>query len=73
MAGRPIHTFEVVRSEQLTPHMLRLVLGGPGFDTFTPNEFTDAYVKLVIVDPGVAVASLPQPLPIDSFSELPQE
>ena len=73
MAGRPIHTFEVVRSEQLTPHMLRLVLGGPGFDTFTPNEFTDAYVKLVIVDPGVDVASLPQPLTIDSFSELPQE
>ena len=73
MAGRPIHTFEVVRSEQLTPHMLRLVLGGPGFDTFTPNEFTDAYVKLVIVDPGIDVASLPQPLTIDSFSELPQE
>jgi NADPH-dependent ferric siderophore reductase len=73
VAGRPIHTFEVVRSEQLTPHMLRLVLGGPGFDTFTPNEFTDAYVKLVIVDPGIDVASLPQPLTIDSFSELPQE
>ena len=73
MAVRPIHTFEVVRSEQLTPHMLRLVLGGPGFDTFTPNEFTDAYVKLVIVDPGIDVASLPQPLTIDSFSELPQE
>jgi NADPH-dependent ferric siderophore reductase len=73
VAGRPIHTFEVVRSEQLTPHMLRLVLGGPGFDTFTPNEFTDAYVKLVIVHPGIDVASLPQPLTIDSFSELPQE
>jgi len=73
VAVRPIHTFEVVRSEQLTPHMLRLVLGGPGFDTFTPNEFTDAYVKLVIVDPGIDVASLPQPLTIDSFSELPQE
>ncbi|KXW65678.1 hypothetical protein MPHL43072_25010 [Mycolicibacterium phlei DSM 43072] len=63
----------MVRSEQLTPHMLRLVLGGPGFDTFTPNEFTDAYVKLVIVHPGIDVASLPQPLTIDSFSELPQE
>ena len=27
MAGRPIHTFEVVRTEQLTPHLIRLVLG----------------------------------------------
>ena len=47
MAGRPVHTFEVVRSEQLTPHMIRVVLGGGGFDTFTPNDFTDAYVKIV--------------------------
>lgn len=73
MAGRPIHTFDVVRTEQLTPHLLRLVLGGPGFDTFTPNEFTDAYVKIVIVDPAVDVAALPQPLTIDSFSSLPPE
>ena len=49
MAGRPVHTFEVVRSEQLTPHLVRVVLGGSGFDTFTPNDFTDAYVKFVFV------------------------
>ncbi len=73
MAGRPIHTFEVVRTERLTPHMIRLVLGGSGFDTFTPNEFTDAYVKLVIVDRGIDVAELPQPLTLDSFSSLPAE
>ncbi|MBX5486226.1 MAG: siderophore-interacting protein [Mycolicibacterium hassiacum] len=73
MAGRPIHTFEVVRREQLTPHMLRLVLGGRGFDTFTPNEYTDAYVKLVIVDPAIDVAALPQPLGIDSFADLPPQ
>ena len=51
MAGRPIHTFEVVRTDQLTPHLIRLVLGGAGFDTFTPNEFTDAYVKVVTSRP----------------------
>ncbi|MFV9633442.1 siderophore-interacting protein [Mycobacterium neumannii] len=73
MAARPIHTFEVVRTEQLTPHMIRLVLGGSGFDTFTPNEFTDAYVKVVIVDPGIDVAQLPQPLTLDSFASLPPE
>lgn len=72
MAGRPVHTFEVIRSEQLTPHMIRVVLGGSGFDTFTPNEFTDAYVKLVIVRPDVDVAALPHPLTLDSFQELPE-
>ncbi|MET0757995.1 MAG: hypothetical protein ABWY39_08650 [Mycobacterium sp.] len=41
MAGRPVHTFEVVRSEQLTPHLIRVVLGGGGLDTFKPNDFTE--------------------------------
>ena len=49
MAGRPVHTFEVVRSEQLAPHLVRVILGGGGFDTFKPNDFTDAYVKIVFV------------------------
>lgn len=70
MAGRPIHTFEVVRTEQLTPHMVRVVLGGAGFDTFTPNDFTDAYVKVVIVAGDIDVHALPQPLTIDSFQDL---
>ena len=77
MAGRPIHTFQVVRTEQLTPHLLRVVLGGSGpgtgFDTFTPSEFTDSYVKIVIVDDGIDVPTLPQPLTIDSFNTLPPE
>ena len=30
MAGRPVHTFEVVRTEQVTPHLTRIVLGGGG-------------------------------------------
>ena len=70
MAGRPVHTFEVVRTEQLTRHMVRVVLGGGGFDTFTPNESTDAYVKLVFVDDTVDVGTLTQPLTLDSFSAL---
>jgi NADPH-dependent ferric siderophore reductase len=73
VAGRPVHTFEVVRSEQLTPHLIRVVLGGEGFDTFTPNEFTDAYVKIVFVTDGVDVKALPQPLTLDSFNDLPIE
>ena len=73
MAGRPVHTFQVIRSEQLTPHMIRFVLGGTGFDTFMPSEFTDSYVKIVIVRDDVEVDALPRPLTLDSFNELPEE
>ncbi|WP_116375979.1 siderophore-interacting protein [Mycobacterium sp. MFM001] len=73
MAGRPVHTFEVVRTEELAPHIVRVVLGGSGFDTFRPSEFTDSYVKLVFVADDVDVAGLPQPLTLDSFAELPAE
>jgi NADPH-dependent ferric siderophore reductase len=68
-----VHTFEVISSEKLTPHIVRVVLGGKGFDTFTPNGFTDAYVKLVFVRDDVDVSALPQPLTLDSFNELPVE
>jgi NADPH-dependent ferric siderophore reductase len=74
VAGRPVHTFEVVRVEQLTRHMIRVVLGdsgkGTGFDTFTPIGKTDAYVKLVFVDDAVDVGTLEQPLTLDSFTGL---
>ena len=67
MAGRPVHTFEVVRTENLTPHLVRVVLGGSGFDTFQPNDFTDAYVKIVFVRDDVDVSALPQPVPSTDF------
>ncbi len=67
MAGRPLHTFEVVRTEPLAPHMVRVVLGGKGFDTFTPSEFSDSYVKIAFVPHGVDVAALRHPLTLDSF------
>jgi NADPH-dependent ferric siderophore reductase len=71
VAGRPMHTFKVVRCEELTSHMFRVVLGGSGFDTFTPSKFTDSYVKLVFVADDVDMASMPQPLTLDSFADLP--
>ncbi|QUR66933.1 siderophore-interacting protein [Mycobacterium spongiae] len=71
MAGRPVQTFEVVRTRQLAPHMIRVVLGGRGFDTFVPNDFSDAYVKLVFVPEEVDVAALPRPLTMNSFADLP--
>jgi NADPH-dependent ferric siderophore reductase len=70
VAGRPLHTFEVVSTERLTPHMVRVVLGGSGFDTFTPSEFTDSYVKFVFIRRDIDVTTLPQPLTLDSFAGL---
>jgi NADPH-dependent ferric siderophore reductase len=73
VAGRPLHTFQVVSTEQLAPHMVRVVLGGTGFDTFKPVEFTDSYVKFVFLRDDVDVAKLKRPLTLDSFKTLPAE
>ncbi len=73
VAGRPLHAFEVVRTERLAPHMVRIVLGGNGFDTFTPSEFTDSYVKILFIPSAVDMASLRTPLSMDSFKKLPAQ
>jgi NADPH-dependent ferric siderophore reductase len=70
MSGRPIHTFEVIRTERIAPYMVRVVLGGAGFDTFKPSSFTDSYVKVVIVAAGIDVDTLPRPLTVDSFASV---
>ena len=43
-------TLTVIRTERLTPHMVRVHLGNPGFDDFEPSAFTDSYVKLHLGD-----------------------
>jgi NADPH-dependent ferric siderophore reductase len=73
VAGRPLHTFEVVSTERLTRHMVRVVLGGSGFATFTPSEFTDSYVKFAFIRTDIDVTTLPLPLTLDSFAGLPPE
>jgi NADPH-dependent ferric siderophore reductase len=73
VAGRPLQAFEVVSTEQLTPHMVRVVLGSSNFDIFVPSKFTDSYVKLVFVADDIDVGALPQPLTMDSFAGLPSE
>ena len=73
VAGRPLQAFEVVSTEQLTPHMVRVVLGSSNFDTFVPSKFTDSYVKLAFVADDIDVGALPQPLTMDSFADLPPE
>ena len=73
MAGRPLQRFEVAGTQQLAPHLVRVLLGSRDFDTFVPSKFTDSYVKLAFVADDVGVAGLPQPLTLDSFADLPPE
>jgi NADPH-dependent ferric siderophore reductase len=51
-------TLTVQRTDWLTPHMVRVVLGGADFDRFVDNGFTDRYVKLVFPRPGVDLGSM---------------
>lgn len=46
--ARTLHQFVVRRTERLNDHLIRVHLGGPGFTTFEPSQFTDSYVKLRI-------------------------
>lgn len=45
---------EVLRTQQLTPTLVRVVLGGPGLAGFRPTTDTDAYVNVAIPPPGAA-------------------
>ncbi len=56
---RPVTTLVVLRTERVTPHMIRVVAGGPGLADFVPNDRTDAYVKVLFPLPGV---TYPEPL-----------
>ncbi|CEA09862.1 Vibriobactin utilization protein ViuB [Arthrobacter saudimassiliensis] len=44
--ARPLVFLEVLRREQLTPHMVRIVAGGPNFFRFQPKDCTDSYCKI---------------------------
>ncbi|GHB63294.1 siderophore-interacting protein [Streptomyces cirratus] len=55
--ARTVGTAVVVRTERLTPHMVRVVLGGDGLAGFGAGEFTDHYVKLLFAPEGVDYAS----------------
>lgn len=49
---RPARLATVVRTEWLTPRMVRVVLGGDGLAGFAAGPFTDHYVKLLFPQPG---------------------
>jgi NADPH-dependent ferric siderophore reductase len=69
--SRPQINLEVVRREQLSPHMVRIVAGGEGFADFVNIDFVDRYVKIVFPQPGV---EYPSPLDLWSIREtMPRE
>ncbi|MFC4907163.1 siderophore-interacting protein [Actinomadura gamaensis] len=69
--GRAVHRGVVLRTERLTPHMVRVVLGGDGLAAFDAGEHTDHYVKLLFGRPGV---EYPEPFDIERIrAEMPRE
>ncbi|MFD0313860.1 siderophore-interacting protein [Streptomyces flavalbus] len=77
MAERParkprrVHSAQVVRTERLTPHMQRVVLGGDGLADFSAGSCTDHYLKLLFPAPGV---SYPEPFDVQRIrEEFPRE
>ncbi|WP_405678821.1 siderophore-interacting protein [Streptomyces sp. NBC_01511] len=77
MAAQParkspkVHEARVMRSRRITPHMVRLVLGGDGPAGLNAGEFTDHYVKLLFAPEGV---SYPEPFDMDRVrADFPRE
>ena len=64
--SRPQTNLTVLRREQLSPHMVRIVAGGPGFDNYVNNEFVDRYIKIVFPQPGI---EYPDPLDLWAVRE----
>ncbi|GAA0556579.1 siderophore-interacting protein [Actinomadura livida] len=69
--GRTLNRGRVLRTERLTPHMIRVVIGGAELAGFGVGEFTDHYVKLLFRLPGV---EYPEPFDMERIrAELPRE
>lgn len=49
--ARPQTVLRVLATERLSPHLVRLRIGGDGFDAYQHNAFTDRYVKIVFARP----------------------
>jgi NADPH-dependent ferric siderophore reductase len=74
MPNRPVRAAtigEVTRVEQLTPHMIRIVVGGAGLTGLTAGACTDHYVKILFPRAGVAY---PEPFDLAAIREtLPRD
>lgn len=69
--SRPQINLTVLRREQLSAHMVRIVAGGAGFAEYVNNDFVDRYVKIAFPQPGV---DYPEPLDLWAVREsMPRE
>ena len=74
MANRPVRAATigvVTRVEQLTPNMVRVVVGGAGLAGLNAGAYTDHYIKVLFPPPGV---TYPEPFDNASIREsMPRE
>ena len=69
--ARRLTTLAVHRTERITPHMIRVVAGGPGLAEFPETPYTDRYVKILFPRQGVAY---PEPFDMEAiWAALPRE
>jgi NADPH-dependent ferric siderophore reductase len=61
---------EVVSTQQLGSHLVRVVLGGPGLETFTPTGCSDEYLNCFFLPPA---ATYSVPFTDDQVRDLPRE
>ncbi|RSM85810.1 siderophore-interacting protein [Kibdelosporangium aridum] len=64
--GRKARTGVVSRVEQLTPHMVRVVLSGGDLAELSVGEYTDHYIKILFAPPGV---TYPEPFDVGAIRE----
>ncbi|WP_098957242.1 siderophore-interacting protein [Pseudonocardia sp. N23] len=68
---RSAMSLEVLRTERIGPHMIRVIAGGPGLAEFPGTDHTDRYVKLLFSPPGV---EYPEPFDVEEIRrELPRD
>jgi NADPH-dependent ferric siderophore reductase len=63
---RRVTTGVVTRVEELTPHMVRVAIGGEALNELTVGEFTDHYIKIMFPVPGV---TYPEPLDLNTIRD----
>jgi NADPH-dependent ferric siderophore reductase len=69
--ARPAHEGVVTRVEQLTPHMVRVVVGGEAIARLDAARFTDHYIKVLFPQAGV---EYPEPFDMGKIREaMPRE
>jgi NADPH-dependent ferric siderophore reductase len=66
-----LNTGTVLRTQWLTPRMIRVVLGGEALAGLPVGEYTDHYVKLLFPQPGI---TYPEPFDMQAIrAELPRD